>query len=145
MAVVERFKQESMYGLSAKKSGFCREVAVVERWLLVGSSTVHCKLPLLQALANEDTDSRSLWCRPYKELTVWKYCPSPLPPAPLWAVHVPKSKVNNNKCYLSSLQYTSYPGFFPNEVTPLPGQLEAPQLLNRVTKAQCFPVSGCVA
>ena len=67
------------------------------------------------------------------------------PPPPLWAVHVPKGKVNDNKCYLSSLQYTSYPGFFPNEVTPLPGQLEAPQLLNRVTKAQCFPVSGCVA
>ena len=29
MAVVERFKQESMYGLSAKK------LPVVERWLLV--------------------------------------------------------------------------------------------------------------
>ena len=28
MAVVERFKQESMYGLSAKKIGRCREVAV---------------------------------------------------------------------------------------------------------------------
>ena len=28
MAVVERLKQESMYGLSAKKSGRCREVAV---------------------------------------------------------------------------------------------------------------------
>ena len=28
MAVVERFKQESMYGLFAKKSGCCREVAV---------------------------------------------------------------------------------------------------------------------
>ena len=28
MAVVERFKQESMYELSAKKSGHCREVAV---------------------------------------------------------------------------------------------------------------------
>jgi len=36
-------------------------------------------------------------------------------------------------------QFTSYPGFFPNEVTPLPGQLEAPQLLNKVTKAQQFP------
>ena len=37
MAVVERFKQELMYGLSAgtKKSGRCREVAVVERWPLV--------------------------------------------------------------------------------------------------------------
>ena len=37
MAVVERFKQELMYGLSAgtKKCGRCREVAVVERWPLV--------------------------------------------------------------------------------------------------------------
>ena len=36
-AVVERFKQELMYGLSAgtKKCGRCREVAVVERWPLV--------------------------------------------------------------------------------------------------------------
>ena len=32
MAVVERFKQESMYDLSSKKSGCCREVAVVERF-----------------------------------------------------------------------------------------------------------------
>ena len=30
--IVERFKQESMLGLSAQKSGHCREVAVVERW-----------------------------------------------------------------------------------------------------------------
>ena len=37
VAVVERFKQELMYGLSAgtKKCGRCREVAVVERWPLV--------------------------------------------------------------------------------------------------------------
>ena len=28
VAVVERFKQESMYGLSAKKNGRCREMAV---------------------------------------------------------------------------------------------------------------------
>ena len=28
MAIVERFKQESMYGLSAKKSGCCGDVAV---------------------------------------------------------------------------------------------------------------------
>ena len=37
MAVVERFKQELMYGLSArtKKSGRYREVAVVERKPLV--------------------------------------------------------------------------------------------------------------
>ena len=35
VAAVERFKQESMYNLSAKKSGCCREMAVVERWPLV--------------------------------------------------------------------------------------------------------------
>ena len=37
VAVVERFKQELMYGLSAgtKKSGRHREVAIVERWSLV--------------------------------------------------------------------------------------------------------------
>ena len=37
VAVVERFKQELMYGLSTgtKKSGRYREVAVVERWPLV--------------------------------------------------------------------------------------------------------------
>ena len=35
MAVVERLKQESKYGLSAKNSGHWREVATVERWLLV--------------------------------------------------------------------------------------------------------------
>ena len=32
MAVVESFMQESMYGLSAQKSGRCRGVAVVERF-----------------------------------------------------------------------------------------------------------------
>ena len=37
VAVVERFKQELMYGLSAgtKKNGRYREVAVVGRWPLV--------------------------------------------------------------------------------------------------------------
>ena len=33
MAVVERFKRESMYGLSAKKSGCCKEPG--KRWLFV--------------------------------------------------------------------------------------------------------------
>ena len=43
VAVVERFKQEVMYGLSAgtKKSGRCREVAVVERWPLVEVRLYH--------------------------------------------------------------------------------------------------------
>jgi len=68
VAIGERFKQESMYGLSTKKCGCCRELAVVERWLLVEVFTVGCKLPLLQTLANEDTDSR---------LTIWKYHSSP--------------------------------------------------------------------
>ena len=31
VAIVERSKQESMYGLSAKKSGRCEAVAIVER------------------------------------------------------------------------------------------------------------------
>jgi len=35
VAVEESLQQESMYGLSAKKIGCCRAVAVVERWLLV--------------------------------------------------------------------------------------------------------------
>ena len=30
-----RFKQESLYGLSVKKSGHCREMAGVERWPLI--------------------------------------------------------------------------------------------------------------
>ena len=41
VAVVERFKQELMYGLSAgtKKSGRYREVAFVERWPLAEMPT----------------------------------------------------------------------------------------------------------
>ena len=35
VAIVERFKQESMRGLSAIKSGHCREVSIVESWLFV--------------------------------------------------------------------------------------------------------------
>ena len=31
-AVAERFKQESIYGLSAQKIGHCREVPVSEGW-----------------------------------------------------------------------------------------------------------------
>ena len=34
VAVVERLKQESMYGLSVKKNSWCRKVAFVERWPL---------------------------------------------------------------------------------------------------------------
>ena len=32
MTAVERLKQDSMYGLSAKKGGCCRAVSVVERF-----------------------------------------------------------------------------------------------------------------
>ena len=39
MAVVERFKQESMYDLSAEKSGRCREMAVIR-----GSTVTNLKL-----------------------------------------------------------------------------------------------------
>ena len=35
MAIVERFKQRSMYGQSAKKNGRCGGEAVVQRWSLV--------------------------------------------------------------------------------------------------------------
>jgi len=34
VAIVERWKQELMYGLSARKHGRCREMAFVERWPL---------------------------------------------------------------------------------------------------------------
>ena len=33
--IVERFKQDSMYGLSTKKSGCCREVAVSGGWTVL--------------------------------------------------------------------------------------------------------------
>ena len=32
VAIIESFKQESMYGQSAKKSGCCKEVAIIDRW-----------------------------------------------------------------------------------------------------------------
>ena len=35
VAVVERFKRETMYGLSSEKSDRSRQVTVVERWPLV--------------------------------------------------------------------------------------------------------------
>ena len=61
VAVVERFKQELIYGLSAetKKCGRCREVAVVERWPLVEvrlysalahEKRLHCRLRLVTQL-----------------------------------------------------------------------------------------------
>ena len=46
VAVVDRLKQESMYGLSAKKSGRCREVdvgkvAIRGGWTVVHSFTIN--------------------------------------------------------------------------------------------------------
>ena len=32
VAIIERFNEESMFGLSAKKSGCCRDVPLVENW-----------------------------------------------------------------------------------------------------------------
>ena len=67
-----------MCGLSAKKSGCCGKVAVG------GGLSIHCKLPLLQALANEDTDSRTLQCLLYRELTA----EVPPPPPPLSGLYM---------------------------------------------------------
>lgn len=39
------------------------------------------------------------------------------------------------------VNFTNYPGFNPRELTELPGQIETPQLLHRITKAQSFDVS----
>lgn len=41
------------------------------------------------------------------------------------------------------VNFTNFPGFRPKELPELPGQLEAPQLLHRITKAQDFNVSYC--
>ena len=51
MAVVERVKQQSMYGLSAKNIGRCGEVAVS------GSSTVLAQLKCWQAAGHQATGS----------------------------------------------------------------------------------------
>ena len=53
MAVVERFKQESMYGVSAKKSSLCREVAVSEGSTVI---TGHCSNFNEKLLENDKTD-----------------------------------------------------------------------------------------
>lgn len=42
------------------------------------------------------------------------------------------------------VNFVNYPGFHKRELTELPGQLEAPQLLHRVTKAQQFNVCNIV-
>ena len=51
MAVVERVKQQSMYGLAAKNIGRCGEVAVS------GSSTVLAQLKCWQAAGHQATGS----------------------------------------------------------------------------------------
>lgn len=85
-----------------------------------------------------------------KNVVFASYCPLALPVIGLFSLCTLCSKLHttlilvaclNRISFSSFIQFTSYPGFFPHEVTPLPGQLEAPQLLNRVTKAQQFPVS----
>ena len=40
------------------------------------------------------------------------------------------------------VNFTNFPGFRAKELPELPGQLEAPQLLHRITKAQDFNVSS---
>ena len=40
-----------------------------------------------------------------------------------------------------SLEYCVFPGFRHGELIELPGQLESPPILHRVTKAQDFNVS----
>ena len=39
-----------------------------------------------------------------------------------------------------SVHYCSFPGFSRQELTELPGKMEAPHVLHRVTKAQDFNV-----
>ena len=41
----------------------------------------------------------------------------------------------------NTVEHCFFPGFHPGELPQLPGQLEAPQLLHRVTKAQDFKVA----
>ena len=60
VTVVERFKQESVYGLSAKQSVRCRELAVsgcttVLLLLLVGN-LVHCRHPRQYVVVIVTTD-----------------------------------------------------------------------------------------
>jgi len=40
------------------------------------------------------------------------------------------------------VNFTNFPGYRAKELAELPGQLEAPQLLHRVTQAQDFDVRG---
>lgn len=46
-----------------------------------------------------------------------------------------QSVLNTN---LKSIEHAPFPGFFSHELTPLPGSLEAPQLLDQITKLQDF-------
>ena len=58
----------------------------------------------------------------------------------------PCSRSSRKKDFLQSakeskrktVENCSFPGYSPGELTPLPGKLEAPQLLHRVTKVQDF-------
>ena len=52
-----------------------------------------------------------------------------------------KHKHKMNHFVIVILQTMTFPGFNKKELTDLPHGLEAPQILNRVTKAQDFNVS----
>ena len=61
MAVVERFKEESMYGLSArtKEIGHCREVAVVELEMAISVGWTVSQFPFSQVTKFPDPMSHS--------------------------------------------------------------------------------------
>ena len=90
MAIVERFKQESMNGLSPKKSGHCREVAVsggstVERSLKnhvpkgenVGLSPWKLELfePRLNVSVREARDNVSFTRKRFEFVNIISFCP----------------------------------------------------------------------
>ena len=55
MAIVERFKQEFMYGLIVswdKSSGCCREVAIAKRWSLEEVQLYNCKILIIPVSTN---------------------------------------------------------------------------------------------
>ncbi|XP_065060076.1 protein FAM227B-like [Rhopilema esculentum] len=58
------------------------------------------------------------------------------------AKSLPSWQTKQSEVFIGSknrgVEHTSFPGFRFNELTPLPGSLEAPQLLNRVTNIQNF-------
>ena len=90
VAVVERFKQELMYGLSAgtKKCGCCREMAVVERWPLVEVR--------LYIFINHLGDSRP---QNKENLLMWVFLVQ-------WVLQVGKGKEVDNSIEFDSILFT---------------------------------------